>query len=42
MKPYEVNITKMELALYALGLGFQKDPMNRDHYNFTYENADEF
>lgn len=22
MKPYEVNVTKMELALYALGLGF--------------------
>ena len=42
MTPYEVKITKMELALYALGIGFQRDPMNREHFNFTYENADEF
>ena len=28
--------------MYALGIGFQKDPMNASHFNFTYENADEF
>jgi len=28
--------------LYALGIGFQKDPMNAADFNFTYENADEF
>ena len=25
-----------------MGIGFQKDPMNTDDFNFTYENADEF
>jgi peroxisomal enoyl-CoA hydratase 2 len=30
------------LILYALGIGFQKDPMNDGHFNFTYENAEEF
>ena len=42
MAPYEETISNDRLILYALGLGFQKDPMYKDHYNFTYENADEF
>ena len=42
MKPYEQKITNADLILYSLGLGFQKDPMNSEHFNFTYENADEF
>ena len=42
MAPYEQQITNSSMILYALGLGFQKDPLNRDHFNFTYENGDEF
>ena len=30
------------MILYALGIGFQKDPMNAADFNFTYENAEEF
>lgn len=41
-KPYEVFVDNREVILYALGIGFQKDPMNGADYNFTYENADEF
>lgn len=29
---------KYDAILYALGLGFSKDPMNRDHFKWTYEN----
>ena len=25
------------MILYALGIGFNEDPLNRDHYRFTYE-----
>ena len=42
MAPYEVYVDNRELILYALGIGFQKDPMNKAHYNFTYENAADF
>lgn len=42
LKPYELEVTNKDLILYALGLGFQKDPLNKKHFNFTYENADEF
>ena len=41
-KPYEVQITNKDMILYALGIGFQRDPMNKSHYNYTYENAEEF
>ena len=41
-KPYEVNVTNSELILYALGIGFQQDPLYKPHYNFTYENAEDF
>ena len=40
--PYEVNLTKKDLMLYSLGIGFQSDPLNTDHFNFTYENAEDF
>lgn len=42
MVPYEQNITNDSMILYALGLGFQKDPLKAEHFNFTYERADEF
>jgi acyl dehydratase len=42
MAHYEVKVDKRELILYALGIGFQKDPLNKEHYNFSYENADDF
>ena len=40
--PYEVTPSNDESILYALGIGFQNDPMNEKHYRYTYENADEF
>jgi hypothetical protein len=42
MTEYEVKVDNREIILYALGIGFQKDPMNKEHYNFSYENADDF
>lgn len=33
---------RMGSILYALGIGFSKDPMNREHYKFTYENEEGF
>lgn len=42
MAPYEVKVTNNDCILYNLGIGFQKDPMNKDHYKFTYENAEDF
>ena len=41
-KAYEVEVTNKEMILYALGIGFQQDPMNKEHYNFSYENGEEF
>ncbi len=40
--PYEVTLSKMDTILYALGIGFSKDPLNKEHLKFTYENADHF
>ena len=42
MEPYEVTVSNNDCILYNLGIGFQKDPMNKDHYKFTYENAEGF
>ena len=41
-KEYEVEVTNKDAILYALGIGFQKKAMDQKHFNFTYENADEF
>lgn len=41
-EPYELTVTNKDLILYALGIGFQEDPLNKSHYNFTYENGDDF
>jgi len=30
------------MILYALAIGFSKDPMNREHFKFTYENDENF
>jgi peroxisomal enoyl-CoA hydratase 2 len=30
-------LTDKTAILYSLGIGFSKDPMNRDHFKFTYE-----
>lgn len=40
--PYEVTLTQNDAILYSLGIGFQQDPMNKDHYRYSYENADYF
>ena len=42
LDPYEFELKNDEAILYALAIGFQQDPMNRDHYKYTYENAEGF
>ena len=37
---YEFDNTKC--ILYALGIGFNQDPLKREHFKFTYENEDGF
>ena len=39
---YEMTIDKKDLILYALGIGFSKDPLNQNDFKFTYENNDKF
>ena len=39
---YEVKLTNNELILYSLGVGFSQDPLNVDHFKFTYENDGDF
>ena len=41
-KPYEVTMSSNDCILYALGIGFQQDAMNSEHYQYTYENAEGF
>ena len=41
-KSYEVPVTNKDIILYSLGIGFQQNPLNKEHFNFTYENAEEF
>ena len=41
-QPYEVEFSAGDAILYALGIGFQQDAMNANHYKFSYENAEEF
>lgn len=41
-KPYIVEVENKDLMLYALGIGFSKDPLNKDHFKFTYENDENF
>ena len=41
-KPYEVTLSNSDVILYALGIGFSHDAMNKEHHRYTYENADSF
>jgi hypothetical protein len=41
-QPYEVQLSNQDIILYALGIGFSHDAMNKDHLRYTYENADFF
>jgi acyl dehydratase len=38
----EFNITNNETIIYALSIGFNEDPLNKKHFKFTYELADDF
>ncbi len=38
----ELFLSNQDCILYALGLGFSEDPLNKEHLNFTYENAENF
>ena len=37
MQPTEITLTEQTAILYSLGIGFSKDPLNRDDFKFTYE-----
>ena len=39
---YDVKLTNNEMILYALSIGFNQDPLNTDHFKFTYENDSDF
>ncbi len=41
-EPYDVTLTEKDMILYALGVGFSKDPLNKDHFKFTYEKDEDF
>jgi 3-hydroxyacyl-CoA dehydrogenase/3a,7a,12a-trihydroxy-5b-cholest-24-enoyl-CoA hydratase/multifunctional beta-oxidation protein/peroxisomal enoyl-CoA hydratase 2 len=41
-KPYEVTLSNNDVILYALGIGFSRDPMNKGELRYTYENAENF
>ena len=40
--PYEITLTDKAAILYSLGIGFSRDPMNRDDFKFTYEFDSDF
>jgi len=37
-----VEFKEGDAILYALGIGFSRDPMNKSDFKYTYENADDF
>ena len=41
-EPYEVQFTDHDAMLYAIGIGFSRDPMNKAHFKYTYENDGDF
>lgn len=36
-EPYDVTLTDKDAILYSLGIGFSRDPLNRDDFRYTYE-----
>lgn len=38
----ELEVTNNDAILYALGIGFSDDPLDKKHLNFTYENSENF
>ncbi len=41
-KPASRVFTSEQFILYAVSLGLSRDPLNRDHFKFTYELEDGF
>ena len=39
---YEREYTEKDAIMYSLGIGFQQDSQNTEHFKFTYELNDEF
>jgi hypothetical protein len=37
-----MTITDDDAILYALGVGFSQDPLNKSDLRYTFENADDF
>ncbi len=40
--PVTVDLTNKDAILYALSIGFQDDPLNREHFRFSYELDENF
>lgn len=41
-KPWEWVIDTRDTIIYALSIGFNEDPLNKNHFKFTYELSDDF
>jgi acyl dehydratase len=41
-KMMEFPLSHKETVIYALAIGFNEDPLNKDHFRFTYELSDDF
>lgn len=41
-QPYEVKLSNQDIILYAMGIGFSQEALNKEHLRYTYENADYF
>lgn len=37
-----MDLTSRDMILYALSIGFSEDPLNKEHFRFTYENDENF
>lgn len=35
-------MTNKDIILYSLSVGFNEDPLNKEHFRFTYENDENF
>ena len=42
LESYDVDYKEKDAILYSLGIGFQQDSQNTDHFKYTYELNDEF
>jgi hypothetical protein len=41
-EPTTLTASNNDAILYALSIGFSENPLNKDHFKFTYENDENF